>query len=365
METDISLNLSIPAGHAAEYAEKKTALAGFVDRAMDAAPRIDDLIGGNPRQIMYTNHRNHADFMSNVLVLGLPDLLTRVLPWVYHTYAAHGFSYDYFPRALSAWMDAVRALLSSEACESVLPVYDWMRWRHALTRAEEAALPVAATAIEDGRWQPIRRDYLAAVLACDTFAARQIAEAAVHGPDDMRGFYLQVLQPTMYEIGRRWQTGDLSVAHEHLASAIAGRVMASFYVRHLNRRPTGGRAVITASPNELHELGARMVADLLELDGWDTAFLGADTPADELIQLLRARSCDLLGVSVTMPFNLDKVAALIRSIRAVPELASLKIMIGGGAFRLAPGVKDTVQADGYAEDAGAAVTLAQQWREAA
>jgi MerR family transcriptional regulator, light-induced transcriptional regulator len=215
----------------------------------------------------------------------------------------------------------------------------------------------------DGRWQEVRTAYLEAVVAGDTYQARGTAEAAVHGLDDMREFYLEVLQPVMVDIGRLWQRGEISVAQEHLATAIAGRVMASFYVRFMNRKPTKGAAVITAAPNEFHELGARMIADFLEIDGWDTAFLGADTPAEDLIQLLRGRKHELLGISVMMPFNLDKVGSLIAAIRAIPELAALKIMIGGGALNLMPGLKDALRADGFATNAATAVALANQWRE--
>lgn len=359
------LELNILKVVAAEYSAKKAALVEYVDRAMDDDPQVEVLIGHNPRQVMYTNHRNHAEFMGNVLLFNQSDLLARMLPWVYSSYHAHGFSYDYFPRALACWMEGIRVLFSDEASKAVLPVYEWILQRHALT-VEEAENPsVVASGPDSERWQSVRTAYLAAVLAGDMYEARQTAEAAVQGPEDMRGFYLEVLQPAMYEIGRRWQTGEISVAQEHLATAIAGRVMASFYVRFLNRRPTKGSAVITASPNEFHELGARMIADFLELDGWDTAFLGADTPTDELIRLLRARPHDLLGVSVTMPFNLDKVAELVRKVRAVPELSTLKIMVGGNAFHMAEDIQNTLQVDGYANDAATAVALANQWREVA
>lgn len=348
---------------AEEYAAQKMALVDFVNRAMDADRDVAALTGDNPRQVMYTNHSNHAEFMANVLQFSQFELLARILPWVYNAYHAHGFSYDYFPRALSCWMDAVRALLSPAAQAPVLEVYAWMRDRHSTTVEQAEQAPTPPIASLDGRWQEVRTAYLEAVVAGDTCQARATAEAAVHGLDDMRDFYLEVLQPVMVDIGRLWQRGEISVAQEHLATAIAGRIMASFYVRFMNRKPTKGAAVITAAPNEFHELGARMIADFLEIDGWDTAFLGADTPAEDLIQLLRGGKHELLGISVMMPFNLDKVGSLIAAIRAIPELAALKIMVGGGSLNLMPGLKDALRADGFAVNAATAVTLANQWRE--
>lgn len=353
----------VPGPAAADYEERRADLVAAVNRAMDADPLVDSLIGGNPRDLMYDNHRHHAEFISNVLRFSQFEMLDRVLPWVYNSYHAHGFSYDYFPRALGAWKDAVRALLSPRSQPPVLAVYDWMLARHRenITRAGEAAvLPAPGEA----RWAQTRAAWLAAALTGDSRAARSAAEAAVHGLEDMKAFYLEVLQPALREVGRLWQTGEVSVAQEHLATSIAGRTMAAFYVKFMDRKPTRGAAVITSAPDEYHEVGARMVADFLEIDGWDTAFLGANTPAAEVLALLKARKPAILGISVMMPFNLAKAEQLIAAVRAEPDLSGVKIMVGGGAVNLAPEIKARIRADGWAGDAAQAVQLAAGWSEA-
>lgn len=353
----------VPGTAAAEYEERRAELVAAVNRAMDADPLVDSLIGGSPRDLMYDNHRHHAEFISNVLRFSQFELLDRVLPWVYNSYHSHGFSYDYFPKALAAWQNAVRSVLSPRSQPPVLAVYDWMLARHRenIARAGEAALLPPAG---EGRWAQTRAAWLAAALAGDSRAARSAAEAAVHGLEDMKTFYLEVLQPALREVGRLWQTGEVSVAQEHLATSIAGRTMAAFYVKFMDRKPTRGAAVITAAPDEYHEVGARMVADFLELDGWDTAFLGANTPATEVVALLKTRKPAILGISVMMPFNLAKAEQLIAAVRAEPALSGVKIMVGGGAVNLAPEIKERIKADGWAADAAQAARLAAGWSEA-
>ena len=51
--------------------------------------------------------------------------------------------------------------------------------------------------------------------------------------------------------------------------------------------------VATCIGGELHEIGIRMVADFFEMEGWDTYYLGANTPADAVVAELsaQARSC--------------------------------------------------------------------------
>lgn len=55
---------------------------------------------------------------------------------------------------------------------------------------------------------------------------------------------------------------------------------------------------------ERHDLGARMVSDFYEMAGYSLRFLGANVEAERLSAILREDPPDLLGLSVTMTFNL-------------------------------------------------------------
>ncbi len=132
---------------------------------------------------------------------------------------------------------------------------------------------------------------------------------------EVPGFYLNVIEPSMYEIGARWERGEISVAQEHLATAISSRVMAALYPRFVLGEQTKGRAVVTTVYEEFHELGAWMVADLLALDGWEVSYLGAHTPTGDLLDMLLNLKPDLLALSSAMPFNLDRVQESIQTVR--------------------------------------------------
>jgi methanogenic corrinoid protein MtbC1 len=102
---------------------------------------------------------------------------------------------------------------------------------------------------------------------------------------------------------------------------------------------------------ELHELGVRMVADFLEMEGWDTYYLGASTPDKDVVAALLDRKADLLAVSVTMPYNVHLVKRLIAAVRAEPGLAGLKIMAGGYPFAIDKDLFREVGADATASSA--------------
>lgn len=79
----------------------------------------------------------------------------------------------------------------------------------------------------------------------------------------------------MYEVGNLWERGEISVAEEHLASSIISRIMSTIYSKFITFENTRGKAVVTATANEFHKLGSRIVADSLEMNGWDVNHLGS------------------------------------------------------------------------------------------
>ena len=102
---------------------------------------------------------------------------------------------------------------------------------------------------------------------------------AVNSGVPVRDIYLQVFQPAQYEIGRLWQTNRISVAQEHYCTAATQLIMSQLYPLIFSSPRNGLRMVAACVQGDSHELGLRMVSDFFELEGWDTLFLGASTPA--------------------------------------------------------------------------------------
>ncbi|MEW6184893.1 MAG: B12-binding domain-containing protein [Thermodesulfobacteriota bacterium] len=350
----------IPAEAVFAYEDRKDLLIEQVDQAMKNRPDIAALLGYSPQSVMFDNHRNHFHFMLNVFKLNHFELLARTVPWVYRSYHAHGFSYDYFPATLEAWIKALGRHLDPAAARVIVPVYRWMVDHHqqmiSLSK-DPAILPP----LPDPVWQKVKEVFLSALLRGEHRSCLRLAEERVKAATDLPDFYLQVIQPSLYEIGRLWEEGEISVAQEHLASAMVSRVMAALSPRFTPLEYSKGRAVVTSAPNEFHAIGGWMVSDLLEMDGWQVQFLGPNTPERELVTLLKEFLPHLLSLSIIMPFNLDRARGVIQEIKKDPGLQEIRIMVGGLVFQNAPSLWKQLGADGFAADARAAATLAQQW----
>jgi methanogenic corrinoid protein MtbC1 len=196
----------------------------------------------------------------------------------------------------------------------------------------------------------IRTRYVDAVVAGDLAAAERLIEGV-----DVRTLYLEVLQPALYEIGRRWEEAEISVAQEHLATATTQSLMA-----RLAERLDGGprrdrRALVACAEGELHSIGVRMVADFLEADGWDVLFVGALSPPVAVAELAAAQAVDVVALSAALPQRLPEIARAVEALRALETVPV--IAVGGQAFGGDADVAIRTGADIYAPDAA---TFAQE-----
>lgn len=175
----------------------------------------------------------------------------------------------------------------------------------------------------------LRRRYLCAQLAGDRReAVRLIIEDGLAVGCDAVELQTNVIQAAQRELGVLWQHNKVSIAQEHMASAISQVALAALFER-VTPQPRVGRSVlISCVEGELHDLPARLAADILGLAGFDIKFLGADVPHDHLVELARAEHFDIVGLSVTMSFHLSAARVAIGKLRAA---GIDDILVGGHA----------------------------------
>ena len=210
------------------------------------------------------------------------------------------------------------------------------------------------------RSPPLAAAYLAALLRADRhLASRLILDEADRGTA-VRDLYLHVFQPAQYELGRLWQLNEIDVAQEHYCSAATQLIMSQLYPRIFSAEKNRGTLVAACVSGDLHEIGARMVCDLFELDGWQTHYLGANVPAAGIIQMVVRWKATVLALSATITYHVRAVAELIAMVRRTPECVDLRILVGGFPFNVSPDLWRAVGADGSARNAQDALTLANQ-----
>ncbi len=161
--------------------------------------------------------------------------------------------------------------------------------------------------------------------------------------------YEGILTPALFDIASYEKAQSISIWEEHVQSGIVRTCLELCYPYVTDQKKTNGqRAMVFCQEEEYHELGARMTTDFLTLLGFETTFIGANTPPEEALLAAKALSPDLIAISVTNYFHLTKVNTLIERLRELPNKSDLKILVGGYAIAHTPKAKEAIKADFFA-----------------
>jgi methanogenic corrinoid protein MtbC1 len=208
----------------------------------------------------------------------------------------------------------------------------------------------------------VREAYLAALRAGDRRRAFAVVDDARRKGLDIIELYLDVLQPSLREIGRLWQDNELTVAEEHLATAISQIAMARVYTEEMRRAsaPRNQTMIAACADTERHEVGLRMICDILERDGWDVSYLGASVPAASLAELVREKRPDAVLLSASTAPHLPQLRGMIERVHDVTPDAPPYVLVGGRPFLDDPGLALRLGADATASDARTALERIRQ-----
>lgn len=331
-----------------------------VNKYMTNLDNIFDLLGGNPLDLMMNNHHNHVQFMSNIIKYRQKEVFVHTLPWVYKAYNSKGVKYDYFIEELNAWIRAIDKHVEEDGKQVVTNIYKAMLdWHDELIRiCESDEINNFSPSVQ---WTDDHDTFLQALIKGDYNFVKEFCEQKLNNGSSVSELYIGLLQPVMYKVGELWEVGQITVAHEHLASSMLARVTAAIYPDFVLTDVSKGNAVVSAGVNEHHQLGARMVADVLEANGWQVHYLGANVPKGELIKLIRETKPVFVSLSMTMSYHIDKLVDTVDALREESKSNPFKIMVGGLAFNEEKTLQHLVDADAFPSDALESTKIASEW----
>lgn len=160
--------------------------------------------------------------------------------------------------------------------------------------------------------------------------------------------YLDVLGRALIEVGEYWDKGAIDVWKEHYISEIIIDIMRVLKVneRKKNYHP---HSILALTPGpEQHNIGIKMISDLLELDGYEVFYLGSNLPVQSVIQATKSKKPDVITLSVSMPYHIESAKNTIEALKSYFGKNTPKIIIGGSAFKNCSNVCAITGADYYA-----------------
>ncbi len=176
--------------------------------------------------------------------------------------------------------------------------------------------------------------FLKELLAGDRVACQKITREYLEQNPSIQDLYEQVFREALYEVGRLWESNRISVAAEHLATAITEGLLNELFEEIVSGSKHNRKVVVACVESEQHQVGIKMVADVFEMHGWDSFFLGAGIPTTELIRYIQEVKPDLLAISLSVYHHYAQLAKMLGQLRVY--FPDLLILLGGQAISGVP-----------------------------
>jgi 5-methyltetrahydrofolate--homocysteine methyltransferase len=196
----------------------------------------------------------------------------------------------------------------------------------------------------------------AAVEAGNRTAAATETQAALDAGVDPREV-LGAMTSAMDVVGRRFQEGELFVPEMLIAARAmkTGMTILEPILVDAGVRPEH-RAVVGTVEGDLHDIGKNLVGMMWKGAGIEVIDLGVNVSAARFVEAAREHDARLVGVSALLTTTMPNMRGVVEAVHEA-GLGSL-VVIGGAPTT--PEFADQIGADGYAQDAGAAVDLVRR-----
>jgi len=199
------------------------------------------------------------------------------------------------------------------------------------------------------------KHYLEHVFAGKRCQARELVFGALDRGVGARKLLRNLIWPAMEQIEKLYREDHILRIVEHMATRI-NRMIADQLHGFLARAPkTGQRMVVISGEGQQAELGAQIMADLFEADGWSVYLLGAGVPNDEILQFVGNVKADVLGIYGMHAAGAPTVRNLIALVREVGTCEDMQVLVVGGVFNRAQGLADEVKADLFGKNIAEAI----------
>ena len=294
-------------------------------------------------------------YLSNAISASSPKLFVNYVEWFVELAKSIKIPVKYLQGSFECIFEAIKQRYDEGTAE-VVEAYVRGGLGYIVKLANEQKTPSQSTHVLS-----VYRDmYIKHLLSGNRVAANELVQDLVVREHSIQDIYMEIFHEGQHEIGRMWMANKITIAEEHYCTAATQLIMGQLYPLIFATPKNDYVFVGACVGGELHELGVRMVSDFLELDGWNTYYLGANTPNQSIVESIVKENADVVGISVTMTFHIDEAQTLIEAIRADARCAGVKIMVGGYPFIVDDCLWQTLGADGCAINAREALVIAQK-----
>ncbi|NUQ62059.1 MAG: corrinoid protein [Pirellulales bacterium] len=198
-----------------------------------------------------------------------------------------------------------------------------------------------------------------AILTGNAKKAEEVTKAALEANVNPSELLSKYMIPAMDEVGKRFECNEYFVP-ELLIAARAMKTSLQLLTPKLAAAgaKATGRVVIGTVQGDLHDIGKNLVASMLEGGGFEVVDLGVDVPAEKFIEAAQGKDGSIVALSALLTTTMTQMRNVIQALEAAGLREKTRVIIGGAP--ITQQYADEIGADGYSDNASAAVGLARK-----
>lgn len=197
-----------------------------------------------------------------------------------------------------------------------------------------------------------------AILKGKLDVAKAVTTEAIAENVDLQLIINEYMSRAMEDIGKRFEEGKAFVPELLMAArAMKG---ALDLLKPLMKGAAShrlGKVVIGTVKGDLHDIGKNLVASMLEGCGFEVINLGTDISSEKFITAIKENQAQILCLSALLTTTMNYMQEVIDALEKSGIRQEVKVMIGGAP--VSESFARQIGADGYSDNANAAVTLAK------
>ena len=198
------------------------------------------------------------------------------------------------------------------------------------------------------------------VLTGDEDAAKKVANTVIAEGINPVGIISEGFAEGMIKVGDLFANEEYALP-EVLLSADTMQSALDLLTPHIPKEEVEKKlatVVIGTVAGDIHDIGKRIVATMLEVYGFEVHDLGRDVPLENFIEKAIEVNADIVAASALMTTTMVAQKLLQEALQEAGIREKVKLMVGGAA--VTQEWADQIGADGYAEEVTEAVKKAKQ-----
>ena len=257
-------------------------------------------ISERTRKIIYRDTRYNIDYLYTAYVLNDEKIMNTYAVWLYELMA--GIHKNRFTREQTREY----VIFHLESIKKTIPdVVSQEKQQKLQKLVEEAQQCIRdyeppAERKKESRYEKEIEEYMDCLFQKDGRKAIRVIRNFMDRGIPLDDIYAEIFSESMRRVGELWHMAEITVDTEHYCTSVTQMAMAQLYDKLFDGARKNKTVLSVCPGTELHEMGARIVSDLFENHGWDSIFLGAAVPVDDILDAVRENHPDLVTLSVSI-----------------------------------------------------------------